>query len=104
MSVKMVKLVSGEEVLCKIEEHGDTVTLKTPVVLVMQRDESGQPLGLGMQPWLLLAQKPEVTIALDKIILQYVPRAEIVNQYNELTGSIVTAPAGALDSKGKLVL
>jgi len=102
----MVKLISGEEVLCDIETNDETSTLKMPIMLVMQRDDDGRPLGLGMQPWLMLAQeeKPQIVINNNKIVFEYVPRSEIVNQYNEATRSIVTAPANSLDSKGELVL
>lgn len=94
----MVKLVSGEEVLCKFTKGDETSKIDTPIILVPRGEE------LVVIPWLNFANKPEITVKNEHIVFTYVPKPEIVNQYNELTGSIVTVSAGALDNKGKLVL
>lgn len=34
MNVKIVRLTSGEEIICQFEEEGDIATLKNPAVLI----------------------------------------------------------------------
>jgi hypothetical protein len=60
--------------------------------------------GLQMVPWLMLSKEDEVTIKNDKIVMIYEPRDELVAGYRERTSGIVTAPADALNNKGKLVV
>jgi len=98
MSIKIVKIVSSEELLADVEEEGNKITLKEPVVLV-----AGQQ-GIQMVPWLMLAKKQEVTFDCSKVILSYEPKAELVSAYQQQMGHIVTAPANTLNSKGELVI
>lgn len=98
METKIIKLISGEEILADIEIHERHVVLDQPMILVMKQE------GLGMVPWLMLAADSQVSIGKDKIIMMYNARTEIVNNYKQQIGGIVTAPATALDTTGKLSL
>ena len=93
MSVKMIRLTSGEEIIANVED-GEMVTVSKPMAIIMQKD------GLAMIPWLMLAEKPVVTLDKSNIMFSYVPKNEIVNAYNEQTGGIVTARSGILDNIG----
>ena len=98
MNIKIVKLVTGEEVLSQVEDNIDNVVLKKPMVLVMQQE------GLQMVPWLMLAAEQEVTIDKSKIVMIYEARQELVAGYQQQTGGIVVAPANTINNKGKLVV
>ena len=98
MTIKMVKLVTGEDLLADVTEEENKITLKEPMALIMQ----GQ--GLQMVPWLMLAKVQEVTFDRSKTVLTYEPKDELVSAYQQQTGHIVTAPANVLDTKGKLVV
>lgn len=97
MEVKILKLVSGEEILAKVTEgdSDNTVVINKPMALMLH---TGQQGGIQMVPWLMLSQKEEAEIPKDKIIVMYDPKTEIVNGYQSQIGGIVTAPANALDN------
>lgn len=101
MPVQMIRLdnmrFNGDEILGEVEEKDNTVVIKQPMMLMMQKE------GLTMVPWLMFAQKQEVTLNKSDILFQYVPKTELVNAYKERTGGLVTVPAGVLDSNGKIV-
>lgn len=108
MTIQIVKLITGEDILTEVEDifedaHDqiyaeDKVKLVKPMMLIMQQQ------GMQMVPWLMLAKKEEVIIGKDRIVFMYDPRDELVSAYQQQTGQIVTAPAGVLDPKGKLVM
>jgi len=97
-NVKIIKLVTGEEVLSEVKDLPDGVVLIKPMMLVMQQQ------GLQMVPWLMLAKEQKIKILKDKIVMQYEAKAELVSAYQQQVTGIVTAPANAIDGKGKLVL
>lgn len=102
MEVKIVKLITGEELLTQIGVSvAEEVTLKQPMVLVMQPGPQG---GLQMIPFLMLAKGDSVEIREESILFTYEPKEELANAYRQQVGSIVTAPANALDKQGKLAL
>lgn len=101
MDVKIVKLITGEELLTQIEDDGQNVTLTKPMVLIMQPGPQG---GLQMVPFLMLGKSEKVVIRSENILFSYEPKEELANGYRQQVGSIVQAPANALDSKGKLVM
>lgn len=92
MEVKVVKLVTGEEVLANVIERDNSVKLNQPMLLLVS------PEGLRIIPWLMLGDNSDVEISMDKVIVVYKPKAEIINGYKQQTGGIVTAPATALNN------
>ena len=99
MTTKVVKLITGEELLADVTDNSDGSLVLTNPMLIMPRND-----GLGMVPWPLLVNYEStysVTIYERGIICLYEPRAEVVNAYKQQTGGIITAPAGALDMLGK---
>ena len=58
MEVKVVKLVSGEEVIGKLEDTGDDyIVIANARSLMMQQGPDGQ-VGLGMVPFMPSADNP----------------------------------------------
>jgi hypothetical protein len=100
MDVRIVKLITGEELLSQYEENADQVVLTKPMMLIMQSN------GLQMVPWLVLmfcsGNVDKVTLKPSQVLFSYEPKLELANGYRQQVGSIVTAPAGVLDKKGKL--
>lgn len=73
MEVKVVKLVSGEEVIGKLEEQGDDfIVLGNARSLMMQQGPDGQ-VGLGMVPFMPSADNPKTDSESDvKIYSQFI--------------------------------
>ena len=90
-TIKSLKLISGEELLAKVEEHDTEVKVTDPVIVA--------PVGegkLALIPWLPLAEKPEATIRKMFIIHSYVPNEQLVNHYRQQTSGIQLAGANEL--------
>ena len=85
-----MKLISGEEILTKMEKVDNKYKIKQPMMLVVHQQ------GLQMVPWLMLSSDETATIDERHVVATYEPRSEIVNGYQEQTSGIVTAPASAL--------
>jgi len=69
------------------------------MVLIMQPGPQG---GLQMVPFLMLAKGDSVTVKKENVLFSYEPKEELANAYRQQVGSIVTAPANALNREGKL--
>lgn len=97
MAVKCLKLVSQEEIIVEVtNETGEFVQFKNPLMLMLVGE--GQ---LGLFPWLPLADKSEFTLKTDKILIDYVPKIELINTYKQRTGGIVMAGANTLNQLPK---
>ena len=90
MSIKSLKLVSGEECVVEItEETETTLTFKNPVACIMQRGENG-PL-LGFMPWMQSANGP-FTINRNHILVETEVADEVKNGYNRIFGGGIVVP------------
>jgi len=87
MEVKIVRLSSGEELICKCDETETTVKVKNPALLIPM--QGGQ---LGMMAWLAYADFKEIEI--DKKFIMFIirPQVELMNQYSENMGSGLVVP------------
>jgi len=87
--MKLVKLVTGEEVLTKCEEVGDTLVLENPVRLQLQQK------GVAMIPLSpFMKENAKITIHKRDIMFTVEPDEDVVNGYNQQFGGIVVAPPG----------
>ena len=99
MDVKILKLITGEEVLGEIEIESETeFVLINPVGIAIVRGKDGQP-NVGFAPFPLHAeQKTGTTIALAKkhVVYSYIPAEDFVNNYNQIFGSGIVLPSKQL--------
>lgn len=90
--IKLVKLVTGEEVLARVEEGdnpSDTVILKNPVKLGLSQK------GVAMVPLSPFMKDDAVfSISYRDVIYMIDPDEDVVNGYNQQFGGILTAPPG----------
>ncbi len=70
--VKVLKLITGEEVIARVseEEHSDLLTLEKPMTLQMipPTTSTGQ-VGFAMVPWIKAAKNDKVTISIEHILV-----------------------------------
>ena len=90
MSVKLIRLTTGEEILAKAESTPTGWILKDPAIIV--------PVGqgkLGFAKWLPYAQTEKgVEIASNFVMFHLDPDAELATQYTSMvTGLVVPGPA-----------
>jgi|TARA_R110000824_G_scaffold278292_1_gene466448 hypothetical protein len=87
MEVRVVRLSSGEELICKYETDGATSKIKNPAVLIPM--QGGQ---LGMMGWMPYADYNVLEIDNKFIMFAIKPQIELMNQYNENLGNGLVVP------------
>lgn len=95
MNIKVLKLITQEEVLGEIESESETeYVLCNPVAIAVMRGKDGNP-NVGFAPFPLHAeQKIDGTIAIAKrnVVYSYVPAEDFINNYNQVFGSGIVLP------------
>ena len=92
MTIKVIKLVSGEELAVEItEENESSVTFKNPVACVLQRSQQTGGAALGFMPWMHAADGP-FTVDKSKIICVANVAEEVKNGYNQIFGAGIVVP------------
>lgn len=92
MNIKIVKFVSGEELIGEYDEK--TNVIKNPVVMIPVSKEQ-----IAFQPWLPYAEDKEYTLKEAHIHVVADPSSTIINEYNRAFGSGIVVP----DNKGGLI-
>lgn len=91
MAVKLLKLVSGEELIADVEEYSDGFELKKPVQVAMT------PEGVAFVPFMPLAEETEngnlkVLLLKEHIMVQKTPVKELANGYSARFGTGLVLP------------
>ncbi len=96
MSVKVFKLINGEELISEIFNHySDYIELKNPANIIIQQTSNGQ-MGVGIAPYMPYASG-NVKLYKSAIASEAEPDQKMVNEYNRVFGSgIQIVPAGAM--------
>ena len=85
MTVKLVRMWSGEDVIADItEENSDSITITDPIVAVPSQQQ-GQ---IAFAPWSPLLQKDKLEVTKKYIVYIANPQDEIIEQYNSMFGKI----------------
>lgn len=101
MDVKVIKLTTGEEFFATIfGETDEDYTFDKPMVLG-PHPQTGEPMLL---PWPMTSQAESLTIKKEYVMFIADLIKQLSQAYSQVTTGLVTAPANALDSKGKLVI
>ncbi len=83
--LKVVRLNSGEEILCKVQVNEDNSVLHDPLIMVPM--QGGQ---LGFMPWLQYCNTSSgITIKNDLIAFTLNPTEQLVKEYTQATSGIV---------------
>ena len=85
MNIRVVRLISGEELIGDWNDETNTIT--GPVVMV--------PIGkdqLGFQPWIPYSDDEEMTFKEQHIMVILTPDNKLQNEYNKIYGSGLIVP------------
>ena len=68
--VKVLKLITGEEVIARVSEENNLITLEKPMTLQMlpPNTSTGQ-VGFAMVPWMKAAKNNKATISIDHVLV-----------------------------------
>lgn len=86
--IKLLRLVTGDDVVSNVERKGDAYVLNKPHRLMMTRE------GLGSMPLCPFAKTTEYVIDARNVLFEAEPEDEIRDSYASATGSIVVASSG----------
>ena len=68
--VKVLKLITGEEVIARItEEENNLITLKNPMTLQMLPPTSTGQVGFALVPWIKAAKNDNMTISIEHVLV-----------------------------------
>ena len=81
MDIKLVKLVTGEELVTGLDIDGDTYKLKNAAIIILSQE------GVGMMPLCPFGKDGTVEINVSHVIYVAEPETEIRNAYNSKFGS-----------------
>ena len=83
INVKLLRVVTGEEVIAELVSEGDTtITVKNGLVVLPTQS------GVGFAPWATVIDpdKPELTVSQDHIVYIAEVSEDVTKKYNELFG------------------
>jgi hypothetical protein len=88
MTVQIIKLITGEEVIGDVTSGGSLITLKRPCVLQLMpsRADPERPM-LGLVPYAIYAENHTITINDESVVWMSKPVDELYNQYQKAFGS-----------------
>lgn len=88
--IKLLRLVTGEDIISDIEKKEGVVVLKSPHRLILTQE------GLGSMPLCPFAKSTTYEIASSNILFEAEPEPQIRDSYASQTGSIVVASSDIL--------
>ncbi len=89
INVKLLRVVTGEEVIAELVSEGDTfITIKNGLVVLPTQS------GVGFAPWATVIDpdKPEITLSHDHVVYIAEVSSDVKKKYNELFGSKLVTP------------
>ena len=85
MNIKIVRIVSGEELIGDWNKETNTIT--NPVVMIpIAKDQ------LGFQPWIPYSEEEAMTFKEQHIVVVVTPDTKLQNEYSRVYGSGLLVP------------
>ena len=94
--VKLLRLSTGEEIIAKVGENDQGISLNKPFVIIPQQSAPGQPIQLMMSLYNAFGKSDTITISKDKIVFTTEPKDDILKSYEQNTSSLITKPSGLI--------
>jgi len=90
MKVKIIKLITGEELLAEVVGDDTMVRVKNPVrIVVMPNKIDPKTPNIGFAPWAEFSDDKEFALDKSHIVAIMTPIKEFVNQYSSMFGGLV---------------
>ena len=87
MTVKLIRMWSGEDVIADVtKENTDSITITDPIVAVPSQQQ-GQ---IAFAPWSPLLQKDAIEVTKKYLVYIGDPQPEIIEQFNSMFGKLST--------------
>ena len=79
--VKILKLITGEEVMARIEQKETMLILNKPMTLQQLPNPQTGQIGVRMIPWFMSGKNENITISIDHVIAQDEPKQQSEKNY-----------------------
>ena len=87
MNVKLIRVVTGEEVIAEVlSETDDTITVKNGLVVL----PNGQSVGFAPWATVISKEEPEITMSRKHVIYVAEVQDSVSKKYKEMFGNIIT--------------
>ena len=97
--IKILRLSTGEDVIAKVGENDQGVSLNKAFVIIPQQSAPGQPVQLMMSLYNAFGKSDTITLAKDKVVFITDPKDEILKSYQQNTSSIISKPGLITEAK-----
>ena len=94
--VKILRLSTGEDVIAKVGENDQGVSLNKAFVIIPQQTGPGKPVQLMMSLYNAFGKNDTITLDKDKIVFMTDPKDEILKSYEQNTSRILQPKAGLI--------
>ena len=94
--VKILRMTTGEDVIAKVGENDQGVSLKQPFVIIPQQTAPGKPIQLMMSLYNAFGKSETITVGKDKIVFMTDPKDDILKSYEQNTSRILQPKAGLI--------
>ena len=85
MTVKLVRMWSGEDVITDIvKEDPDSIVITNPIVAVPSREQGK----IAFAPWSAFLKKDKLEVTKKYVVYIGDPQEEIIEQYNSMFGKL----------------
>ena len=89
--VKILRLTTGEDVIAKVGENDQGVSLHKAFVIIPQQTGPGKPIQLMMSLYNAFGKNDTITLDKDKIVFMTDPKDDILKSYEQNTSRIIKA-------------
>lgn len=97
MNIKLVRMVTGEDVLTELKEEENYYVFTNPWMVFMRPSETGVPT-VGMHQWIPYSTDKKYEIGRDKVVVVSEPAEDLRRQYDKAFGSGLIIPKTLLTS------
>lgn len=87
--ILIIKLISGEEVIAKVDESAGAFALGKPMAILQYPDEATGQMRMGFVPYSHLCEEDSVIILKNGVLSIGQPVAQIKQQYQNVIGDII---------------
>ena len=94
--VKILRLTTGEDVIAKVGENDQGVSLNKAFVIIPQQTGPGKPIQLMMSLYNAFGKNDTITLDKDKIVFMTDPKDDILKSYEQNTSRIITSKPGLI--------
>lgn len=87
MTVKIIRLMNGEEIIGKTDDGIMAVTVSKPAAIIVQPDPNSGRATMGLVEYLPMGKTKDILINKSHIMFMYDPMDDVENAYNKMFGS-----------------